>query len=145
VARSERFELPTLGFEVRCSIQLSYERNPVKADTWHLCRPQDLSLNKRTQIRGQGCIRASSACQSTRGCLGVNAPDFRVSLCAGPLRLIFFGLRRALRPLVRIGLRVADGLGQHLAQLGLRLGWLLREARFLPVSHNRYMGCLREN
>ena len=24
--RSERFELPTLGFEVRCSIQLSYER-----------------------------------------------------------------------------------------------------------------------
>ncbi len=33
LARSERFELPTLGFEVRCSIQLSYERNPVKADT----------------------------------------------------------------------------------------------------------------
>jgi hypothetical protein len=26
VVRSERFELPTLGFEVRCSIQLSYER-----------------------------------------------------------------------------------------------------------------------
>ena len=28
LARSERFELPTLGFEVRCSIQLSYERAP---------------------------------------------------------------------------------------------------------------------
>jgi hypothetical protein len=28
LARSERFELPTLGFEVRCSIQLSYERVP---------------------------------------------------------------------------------------------------------------------
>jgi ABC transporter substrate binding protein len=28
MARSERFELPTLGFEVRCSIQLSYERVP---------------------------------------------------------------------------------------------------------------------
>jgi hypothetical protein len=26
MARSERFELPALGFEVRCSIQLSYER-----------------------------------------------------------------------------------------------------------------------
>jgi hypothetical protein len=26
LVRSERFELPTLGFEVRCSIQLSYER-----------------------------------------------------------------------------------------------------------------------
>jgi hypothetical protein len=30
VARSERFELPTLGFEVRCSIQLSYERVTVR-------------------------------------------------------------------------------------------------------------------
>jgi hypothetical protein len=25
VAHSERFELPTLGIEIRCSIQLSYE------------------------------------------------------------------------------------------------------------------------
>ena len=30
VARSERFELPTLGIEIRCSIQLSYERVPVR-------------------------------------------------------------------------------------------------------------------
>ncbi len=29
MARSERFELPTLGIEIRCSIQLSYERNGV--------------------------------------------------------------------------------------------------------------------
>ena len=28
MARSERFELPTLGIEIRCSIQLSYERTP---------------------------------------------------------------------------------------------------------------------
>lgn len=28
LARSERFELPTLGIEIRCSIQLSYERTP---------------------------------------------------------------------------------------------------------------------
>ncbi len=26
LARSERFELPALGIEIRCSIQLSYER-----------------------------------------------------------------------------------------------------------------------
>ena len=30
VARSERFELPTLGIEIRCSIQLSYERVVVR-------------------------------------------------------------------------------------------------------------------
>jgi hypothetical protein len=115
-----------------------------KANTWRLGRPQNLSLGKRPQIRGQGCIRASSACQSTRGCLGVDACDFRGWLALwssgsrrmdGPLRLIFFGLRRALRPVLRTGLRVADGLGQHLAQLGLRLRRFPREARFLPVSH----------
>ena len=27
MARLERFELPTYGFVVRCSIQLSYKRN----------------------------------------------------------------------------------------------------------------------
>ena len=35
VARSERFELPTLGIEIRCSIQLSYERvRRVDYQTW---------------------------------------------------------------------------------------------------------------
>ena len=35
VARSERFELPTLGIEIRCSIQLSYERvRGVDYQTW---------------------------------------------------------------------------------------------------------------
>jgi hypothetical protein len=34
LARSERFELPTLGFEVRCSIQLSYERINVFNELW---------------------------------------------------------------------------------------------------------------
>ena len=32
LARSERFELPTNGFEVRCSIQLSYERVNLSMD-----------------------------------------------------------------------------------------------------------------
>ena len=30
MARLERFELPTYGFVVRCSIQLSYKRNTLK-------------------------------------------------------------------------------------------------------------------
>ena len=34
LARSERFELPTLGIEIRCSIQLSYERVWVDYQTW---------------------------------------------------------------------------------------------------------------
>ena len=32
MARSERFELPTLGIEIRCSIQLSYERTWANSD-----------------------------------------------------------------------------------------------------------------
>ncbi len=34
MARSERFELPTLGIEIRCSIQLSYERVPLSISEW---------------------------------------------------------------------------------------------------------------
>ena len=57
----------------------------------------------------------------------------------GQLGLMFFGLRRVFRPVVRAGLRVAEGLGQHLAQLGLRLRWFPRD-RCLPVSHKHYVG-----
>ena len=39
MARSERFELPTLGIEIRCSIQLSYERVLVRMTN---IRPQRL-------------------------------------------------------------------------------------------------------
>src|SRR5262249_32726959 len=36
MARSERFELPTLGIEIRCSIQLSYER--ARCPAYQRCR-----------------------------------------------------------------------------------------------------------
>jgi hypothetical protein len=42
LARSERFELPTLGFEVRCSIQLSYER--VRPFRWVSRTPNFLGI-----------------------------------------------------------------------------------------------------
>jgi hypothetical protein len=42
LARSERFELPTLGIEIRCSIQLSYERNPNENKS--LCRFDKLAI-----------------------------------------------------------------------------------------------------
>ena len=47
-------------------------------------------------------------------------------------------IRGFSRPTLRFGLSVADGLGQHLAEFGLRLrrfalGWL-------PVGHGWYVG-----
>ena len=55
------------------------------------------------------------------------------------LSLIFFDLGRVFRPFIRGGLRVADGLGQHLTQFSLRLRWFPCD-RCAPVSHGRYMG-----
>ena len=52
-----------------------------------------------------------------------------------PLAATFFSLRQVLR----LGLRIADSFGQHLAQLGLRLRSLAREG-FLPLGHVLYMG-----
>ena len=63
----------------------------------------------------------------------------QINRLGGPSRDLF-GPRQALRPVVRAGLRVADGLRQHLPQLTLRLRRFPREARFLPVSHRRYVG-----
>ncbi len=55
-----------------------------------------------------------------------------------------FGFRQALRAVVRSGLRVADSLGQHLAELNLRLR-RFTPARFLPVCHASYMGMREAN
>ena len=62
---------------------------------------------------------------------------------SGPGRDLF-GLREALLPVVRAGLRVTGGLCQHLAQLSLRLVRLPRKARFLPVRHRLYVGTTEE-
>ncbi len=50
---------------------------------------------------------------------------------------ISFDLRQALWP----GLRVADRLGEHLAQLSLRLRRFPRKG-FLPLGHRQYVGML---
>jgi hypothetical protein len=49
MARPERFELPTLWFEARCSIQLSYGRVPPSYQ------------NSRAERRGAGCGVQESA------------------------------------------------------------------------------------
>src|SRR6266851_4016109 len=56
----------------------------------------------------------------------------RVTLAA-----ISFDLRQALW----LGLRVADRLGEHLAQLSLRLRRFSRKG-FLPLGHRQYVGML---
>ena len=54
-----------------------------------------------------------------------------------------FAIFLGLRPALWLGLRVANGLGQHLAKFGLRLR---RSARcFLPCGHGQYVGRGREN
>jgi hypothetical protein len=66
-------------------------------------------------------------------------------IACGPADLIdggrrdLFGLRQVLRPVVRTGLGISDGLGQRLTQLSLRLRRLPHD-RYLPVSHERYVG-----
>jgi hypothetical protein len=57
-----------------------------------------------------------------------------------PLVAIFFSPRRVLR----LGLRIADSFGQHLAQLGLRLRLLARKG-FLPLGHVLYVGMREGN
>lgn len=61
---------------------------------------------------------------------------FTLMSAAAP-RLVTIFLR--LRPTLRFGLRVADGLGQHLAQLSL--GLLRFARRSLPLGHGQYVGC----
>jgi hypothetical protein len=53
----------------------------------------------------------------------------------GRLAAISFGLRQALR----LWLRIADGLGQHLAKLGLSL-WRCAREGFCPCGHKQYVG-----
>ena len=59
---------------------------------------------------------------------------------AGGLNRNVFVLRQALGPVVRAGLGVTDGLGQHQAQLSLRLRRFPRGFRFLPVCHRHHVG-----
>jgi hypothetical protein len=63
LARSERFELPTLGFEVRCSIQLSYERSNV----FNGLRATDLRSLDPWKTSGRNDLRPASIIRVGRG------------------------------------------------------------------------------
>ena len=62
----------------------------------------------------------------------------------GRLGLDLFGFCLGLRSAVRTGLRIADSLGEHLAEFSLRPG-RLPHARSLPANHLSYMGMFEAN
>jgi hypothetical protein len=69
--------------------------------------------------------------ERTRVYPGISNPGRRSAL--------LLRLRRALRR--RLG--IADGFGEHLAKLGLRLRWL--PGGFLPLGHVEHVGMLKRN
>jgi hypothetical protein len=95
-----------------------------------------------TQKRPRRERRAEAACVGTpagwgRGGTGLRQPRVLAlgyEVGRPPLAAISLGLRRTLR----FGLRVADSLGQHLAQLSIRLRRLA--LGFLPLGHGQYVG-----
>ena len=60
LARSERFELPTLGFEVRCSIQLSYERASLFNDLAESLKVLDPVQALKTTGKKDFCLASDS-------------------------------------------------------------------------------------
>ena len=62
-------------------------------------------------------------------------------LCDPPLypRLIDLGLRLTFRPLLELGLRIAHGLREHIAQFGLRFRGCFGDG-CLPMCHGHYVG-----
>jgi hypothetical protein len=55
------------------------------------------------------------------------------------MRYVAFGRDGGLRRALRLGLRVADGLGQHLAKLDFSL-WRFAREGFCPCCHGQYVG-----
>jgi len=55
------------------------------------------------------------------------------------LPLIALGFRLVLPPLLELGLRIADGLREHIAQFGLRFRGCFGDG-CLPMCHGHYVG-----
>ena len=78
LARSERFELPTLGFEVRCSIQLSYERlRGLDYQTWPQRATQRKSLKSGSPWPGLVSFQPGRGCPGCPGMTTEISPGHR--------------------------------------------------------------------
>src|ERR1700687_1530374 len=113
LARAERFYLPTLGFEFRCSIQLSYERvRGLDYQTWPDRASRLLSFGPRSPAR-----RACSVA-------GVPAAGLAEIGRRAPI-IIGEGAGHEPRPVI---VEVADVVGQPI-KVGMMMGPRLRQAR----------------
>ena len=112
LARSERFELPTLGIEIRCSIQLSYERvycpitrlggqSDVRPGHFQPCTPRSKSIT-----RSEAGVASAL---SVVGCGTLNAKIVRRAV------VISEGAGFRSRAII---VRVADRIRQPIGQYG---------------------------
>src|ERR1700687_1192280 len=114
LARSERFELPTLGFEVRCSIQLSYERvRGLDYQTWPDRASRLLSFGPRSPAR-RACSVAGvpAAVLAEIGRRALGATNRRRPIIIGE------GAGHEPRPVI---VEVADVVGQPI-KVGMMMG-----------------------
>jgi hypothetical protein len=93
---------------------------------------------RAAQKRPRRGFRAEALCRNSRLGGAVASRPAELLALGFELAAISLGLRHALW----LGLRVADGLGEHLAQLSLRLRRLAREGFLLPLGHERHVGML---
>jgi hypothetical protein len=87
LARSEGFEPPALGIEIRCSIQLSYER--VRALGYQSCRGSSTCRNPGMSGKG-GKTTAGAGFLAGSGCLTNSQHTKARVLPSGPRRTGFF-------------------------------------------------------
>jgi len=96
---------------------------------WRLLRGTE-TAPVRVACRGRSCRNSGRV-----GALGGRSSSRGFLHSGMRLAAISFGLRQPFRR----WLRIADGLGQHLAKLGLGLWRFAREA-FCPYGHEQYVG-----
>ena len=127
LARSERFELPTLGFEVRCSIQLSYER--VSLFNGLAGHPNSLGAELGTEKAAEtpfGFLDYQTWPERAMEGEGVPAPDGHA-----PARLLARRPQLAGHPAHGVGLQGIDRKGNFLDPVaGAALEGALLNTRF---------------
>src|SRR3954466_2326914 len=126
LARSERFELPTLGFEVRCSIQLSYER--LRARLSELTAQGYPQQNAAAAVRKTPALKSgpgSEAGMPTAVLADVGGRTLRTGIIRGTV-VVGEGAGQRPRPVIVL---VADFVGQSVIANMVLVSPRLRQTR----------------